>query len=258
MAIKSKKNVSRDVLVKALDRILNAANIPDDSANGLQVEGAARVHRVGLAVDACMAASNLAVKKGCDFLVAHHGLIWRKPIRLVNAFGRHVRFLHAHDINLYAAHLPLDLHPGLGNNAELSRIVGLRDIKPFGWYRDRCIGFQGMLAKSRTIRNLADDLDNALGGRSVLLPFGRSVIRTVGIVSGGAAEELGEAIEKGLDCYVTGEPGHICHHLALEAGINVIFAGHYHTEKPGVQAIGKWLSKRFGLETVFLDLPTLV
>jgi dinuclear metal center YbgI/SA1388 family protein len=191
-------------------------------------------------------------------VVAHHGLIWNTPRRLTGAHGRHVRFLLDQGISLYAAHLPLDLHPTLGNNAGLARLLGLVRRKPFGRYHDRVIGFQGVLPRPRTIRDLAAGLDRALGGRSVLLPFGRRMIRSVGVVSGGAAEELAEAIEKDLDCYITGEPIHACHHLALEAGINVIFAGHYHTEKPGVQAVGRWLARRFGLETVFLDLPTVV
>lgn len=257
-----KKNKTRSVLrsdvVQALNKVLNVANIDDASQNGLQVEGIARITKVGLAVDGCLAASQAAAKAGCQMLVVHHGLIWNRPLPITGAYGRHIRFLLAHDLNLYAAHLPLDIHAVLGNNAGLARLLSLRSRKPFGMYNGLEIGFEGTLPKPRTIKELAAKLDASLGVQSVLLPFGPKKIRSVAVVSGGAAGELGEAVEKGIDCFITGEPDHVCHHQALESGINVIFAGHYHTEKLGVQAAGKWLAQRFGLETVFLDLPTLV
>ncbi len=258
MAAKKRGGVARDDVVQALNRTLDVAEIADASRNGLQVAGAALVKKVALAVDACLAASQAAVKTGCQMLVAHHGLIWKEPLPITGAYGRHIRFLLEHDLNLYAAHLPLDLHPVLGNNAGLARLLLLRQIQPFGEYHGRAIGFKGVLPHACAVNELADKLDSALGGKSVVLPFGSKNIRTVGIVSGGAPEQLAEAIAKKLDCYITGESSHVCHHQALESGMNVIFAGHYHSEKPGVQALGRWLNRRFGLETVFLDLPTLV
>ena len=109
-----------------------------------------------------------------------------------------------------------------------------------------------------TIHELSGRLQEALGGKNVLLPFGKKAIRRVGIVSGRATDVLAEAIEKNIDCFIAGEPRHEHHHLAKEAGINAVYCGHYHSEKAGVLAIGKLLEKKFRIECIFLDIPTIM
>jgi dinuclear metal center YbgI/SA1388 family protein len=252
------KEAQRDALVKYLDATLRIAAIQDSSCNGLQVQGAPVVRRIGLCVDACMDAYTMAAEAKCQMVIAHHGIIWKGIPSISGTVYTQIKYLMTNDINLYAAHLPLDLHPVYGNNAELAKMIGLTDIKPFGLYHGIAIGFEGVLTKETTLDRLSAGLAKELGSKIVELPFGKKKIKSIAIISGGAGEELGEAIEKKIDCYITGESVHQNHHQAKEAGINAIFCGHYESETLGVKAIGRLLEKKFGVETLFLDIPTIV
>ena len=227
--------VNRAELCAFLDETLGIDAIADLSSNGLQVQGSATVSRVGCAVDACMASYRRAVQEQCDLLLVHHGMIWGGLASITGPVYRQVKYLADHSLNLYAAHLPLDLHPSLGNNAALADLLRLEHRKPFGLYKGISIGFEGIRRRAITRDTLVDLLCRSLAAECTVLPFGPDSIRHIAVVSGGAAGELPEAIEKKVDCYVTGEPSHENYHAALEAGINVIYAGHYHTEKGGVQ-----------------------
>jgi len=256
--MKSNKSVSRERIVKFLNKELKIDEVEDFSRNGLQVEGTKKIQRVGLAVDACGEAYRAAADNNCQIVIAHHGLIWGGLPSVTKTVYRQIKFLFDHGINLYAAHLPLDLHPTYGNNARIAALLGLRSRKPFGDYKGVMIGCEGVLPAAARIRELSGRLEKSLGGKNVLLPFGKQKIRRVGAVSGRAGDILAEAIGKNLDCFITGEPNHEHYHLAKEAGINVIYCGHYYSEKAGVQALGKLIQKKFGIESVFLDIPTAV
>jgi len=245
-------------IVGYLDTLLDTQGIKDSSCNGLQVQGAPSVRKIGLAVDASLAAYHQAVDNGCQMLIVHHGLIWDGITHITGTTYQHVKFLLDHSLNLYAAHLPLDRHRVVGNNSQLAKILGLTNVKPAFDYHGLTIGCRGVLPRSATVAQIAQRLAAAVGGDPVILPFGKTKNRTVGVVSGGAAAELSQAIELELDCYVTGESAHQNHHQALEAGINVVYAGHYQTETVGVKAVGKTLEKKFRVSAVFLDVPTLV
>jgi dinuclear metal center YbgI/SA1388 family protein len=238
------KTVPRDTIIKYLDKELRTSEIQDLSRNGLQVEGNERVRRVALAVDACGAAYRAAADEDCQMIIVHHGMIWGGLPSITGNVSRQLRFLFDRGISLYAAHLPLDLHPKHGNNARIADLLGMRSRKRFGGYKG--------------VRALSGHLEKALGGKNVVLPFGRPAIRRVGVVSGRASDILAEAAEKNLDCFITGEPKHEHYHLAEEARINVIYCGHYHSEKPGVQALGTLIEKRFGIKSVFLDIPVIL
>ncbi|MBW2260733.1 MAG: Nif3-like dinuclear metal center hexameric protein [Deltaproteobacteria bacterium] len=249
---------ARDEIVAFLDEELDVRSVEDESMNGLQVQGRGEVEKVALATDAALKVYRRAADLGCGMVVAHHGILWSKLTPITGVLHDHVRFLLEGRINLYAAHLPLDLHPRLGNNAELARMAGVREPLPFGRYHGKDIGFMGGLEQDLPLDELAGRLAGELGASPVVLPFGSGKVGSVGIVSGGGAFCLSEAIEKRLDCFVTGEGAHWNHHLALEAGIDVIYLGHYHSETPGVKAVGALLEERFGLGTVFIDEPTIV
>jgi dinuclear metal center YbgI/SA1388 family protein len=247
--------VSRRRLAAWLDRRLRIAEIPDHACNGLQVEGTARISRVALAVDACLAAYRLAAARRCQLLLVHHGLIWDGITSVRGYYRRHLHCLFRHDLNLYAAHLPLDMHPEIGNNIQIARALNLENIRPFGDYHRQTIGYAGDLPAALPLDKLAAGLDAASGGRALNLPAGRKTVRSVGIVSGGGGTILFEAAGENLDCFVTGERSHAQYHPAEETGTSVIYLGHYHSETFGVQALGRELAAQFGLETVFLDLP---
>lgn len=249
---------SRDRIVRYLDALLDTRGVKDASCNGLQVQGAEEVSRVGLAVDASLATYRRAAEAGCQMLVVHHGLIWNGLTRVTGNVHRHLEYLLAHRLNLYASHLPLDRHPRVGNNARLAAILGLTGLAPAFEYHGSTIGFRGRLRSPLSAAEIADRLAASIGGRPLVLPFGKAKNRTVGLVSGGGAEGVGQAIALGLDCYVTGEPAHYNHHQAAEGGLNVVFAGHYETETVGVKALGRVLERRFRVGTVFLHVPTRV
>ena len=244
----------RDEIVKFLDDTLRTAAVKERACNGLQVQGVAEVRRVGLAVDACLEAYERAVAAGCEMVVAHHGLLWGEARPITGRLYEHVSFLVRNGLNLYASHLPLDMHPEFGNNAQLARVMGLNELSPFGEYHGEMIGFSGVLSQPESPQELARRLGEALGGRPVVLEFGPSVVRRVGIVSGGAADMVVQAACAGMDAYVTGEPAHFAYHLARELRATVICLGHYHSETLGVRAIGRRLTERFGVENVFLDI----
>jgi len=245
---------SRDEIVSFLDDLLRTAAVKEE-CNGLQVQGVAAVRRVGLAVDACLEAYERAAAADCQMLVVHHKLIWGGGIKSITGrMYEHVNFLIRHGLNLYGSHLPLDMHPELGNNAQLAKLLTLDDVAPFGEHHGEVIGFSGTLPQPASPKELARRLGEALGGSPVVLEFGPPQVRRVGIVSGGAADMVEQACRAGLDAYVTGEPAHFAYQLSRELRANVIYLGHYHSETPGVRAVGERLTERFGVECVFLDI----
>jgi dinuclear metal center YbgI/SA1388 family protein len=229
----------------------------DRSQNGLQVGRRGKdVSRVAFAVDASMETFRRAAESGAQVLFVHHGIIWDRPLRITGPHYERVRFLVERDVALWAAHLPLDLHPEVGNNACLARVLGLEDREPFGLHHGVKIGFKGKLPRPLPLEEIVSLLRARQGEPVRTFPFGPPLVSTVGIVSGGAPLDLLQAVAEGLDLFVTGEPAHDVYHHCLEARIHAIFAGHYHSESYGVQALAERLTRDTGLETTYLDVPT--
>lgn len=229
----------------------------DKSLNGLQVgRKNPEVHRVAFAVDACLQSFERAVAVEADVLVVHHGLFWGMPLAVVGDHQRRLRYLMDHDLALWASHLPLDAHPTLGNNAGLAQALGLTNLEPFGDYRGTKIGFKGQLPTPLRLDRVCELLFHGRENVLQVLGFGKTEVSTVGLVSGGAPQEVAEAIAEGVDLYITGDADHTIHHQALEAGINVISGGHYATETWGVRLLAQHLHRETGLPAIFLDLPT--
>lgn len=248
--------MDRDELVRYLDGYLKIGEIADDSRNGLQVEGRPEVRQVALAVDACLAAFRKAVEVGADLLIVHHGLFWQSYHPLTGALLRRIRTLLEGGVSLYAAHLPQDAHPEVGNNACLARLLELEVVGPFWVYHGLSIGLEAHPAEPLPAPELARRLQERLGTLVTLQAYGPPLVRRVGIVSGGGAELVHQAAEAGLNLFLTGERSHTFYHEAEERGLHVLYAGHYATETLGLQALGRHLTERFGLPTTFLDLPT--
>ena len=236
---------------------IDALQKSDSSLNGVQVgKTTAAIHKVAFAVDACLESFRRAKDWGADAIVVHHGIFWGKQFALTGTDYDRVEFLCRNDLALYAIHLPLDQHPELGNNICLARELGLTEIAPFGNYHGNKIGYKGSLPHPMTIEEVVAILfgdDRSTLGR---LPFGPKEINSVGIISGGATDEIDQAIDEGLDLFITGDASHEIYHRCLEARINVIFGGHYQTEIWGVSQLAKRLRADTGIETRFMDLPT--
>lgn len=229
----------------------------DNSLNGVQVGLMdAPVRRVAFAVDACMETFQRAVEQEADLLFVHHGLFWGADLRVTGSHYQRLAYLIDNRCALYAAHLPLDAHPEFGNNAGLAGKLALIDREPFGEYHGVKIGLKGVVDPPRTIEEILDALALDRETCAAVLPFGGKEISTIGIVSGGATHEIQQAIDEGLDLYLTGEMSHVIYHLCLEEGINIIAGGHYQTERLGVSLLQERLTEETGLETLFIDVPT--
>jgi len=251
--------VRLDSLVRFLDDYLRVteeiADAPE-AVNGLQVGNSGDVTRLAAAVDLCEATVRQATEQHADCLLVHHGMFWGggglRP--LVGPAYRRIAGLIKGNIALYAAHLPLDRHPDVGNNSVLARMLNIKGRGDFGSYHGAPAGVWGEYHGTR--EELSWALTKALGTAPRLFPFGPERVQRVGIVTGSGGSLIPQAAAAGLDTFITGEGQHWTYFDAEELGINVFYAGHYATETVGVKALAEHLSKKFDLPWVFLDHPT--
>ncbi|PSP74675.1 Nif3-like dinuclear metal center hexameric protein [Halobacteriales archaeon QS_3_64_16] len=231
----------------------------DASANGLQVGPEEReITHVAVAVDAAVETIERAADADADLLVTHHGVIWGGLDRVTGREYRRITPLFENDLALYVSHLPLDAHPSLGNAAGLADLLSLDDREPFGALGPEHLGTRGFARDPFSPADLATLLDRELatGARGVqALDFGSEEIEEIAILTGSGADWFEEAVESGVDAFVTGEGKGKIYHEAKEAGTHVFLAGHYATETFGVRSLGG-LAEEWGLETTFVERPT--
>lgn len=250
------EGMKRKDLVEYLDAFLEIGTFEglDRSLNGLVVGGEEReVNTIAFAVDACQQTFDEAVAAKADFLIVHHGLFWGSPLALTKTHYQRVKTLIEGNLDLYVAHLPLDAHPVVGNNVVMANRLGLVEMVPFAPYKGKPLGFKGKLEEPKTIQELAKALDFT---DPMILGFGKRVVSTVGIVSGGASDDVHEAIAECLDCFITGEVEHQVYHDCRENHITLLGGGHYQSEVFGVQELARHLNEQFGLQTMFVANPT--
>ena len=229
----------------------------DNSLNGIQVDNdGSEIKKIVFAVDACMESFRQCAKVGGNMLFVHHGLFWGSQLAVKGPHRDRIQFLLDNNIALYAVHLPLDQHPGLGNNAALAELLGIENPEPFGLYHGKKIGFMGKLKQPLTtdqaVKAIGFKGNNPLG----VLAFGKQVNETCAVISGGACFEGMQALDEGVDLYVTGEIGHNIYHPAMEGKMNFIAGGHYATEVWGVRKLMAECSAALNLETEFINIPT--
>jgi dinuclear metal center YbgI/SA1388 family protein len=246
-------------LIAALDELLDPGGYADLGPNGLQVPGAREVTRVVTGVSAQRQLIERAVELDAQLVLVHHGLFWDfQPTGLTPVLAERLRPLFKHDINLAAYHIPLDAHAELGNNALLAEALGCSEHEPFGDYHGRPIGRKGTFPGGITVHELRERVRAATHREPLIQGSGPERLRAIGIVSGSAADVLSQALDEGLDAFLTGEPREHVMADAQESGIHFIAAGHYATETFGVRALGGLLAERFGIEHVFVDIPNPV
>lgn len=240
---------------------LKKEDFPSDiSLNGIQIQNSEpeskQIKKIAFAVDACEETAKKAAEAGADLLFVHHGLFWGGCQTITGSFYKRISTFIKNDLALCAYHIPLDANNPYGNNWGLAVRLGLRNCESFGTWRGMVLGVKGELSEELTINELAERvLRKGVTPRSVL-SLGKEKIKTVGIISGGASDDVADAIEQGLDCYITGEFAHEDYHLAREMGINVIGGGHYETETVGVNLVMEKVEKELGIECIFVDVPT--
>jgi dinuclear metal center YbgI/SA1388 family protein len=249
-------SASLDAITRYCDGLLSIAEVQDyeGAVNGLQVENGGAVKRIGAAVDASLATVRMAASAKADLLVVHHGLFWTTSHPWTGRRHALLKCLLENNVAVYSAHLPLDAHRTLGNNALLCSRLRLKSPRPFFFDHGQYIGFQATTRVSRV--ELAGRLESATGRKPLLIPGGPEMCRRVGVVSGGAGADLEKAAEAGVDTFITGEGPHWTYALAEDLGLNVLYGGHYATETFGVKALAEHLSARFKLPWMFLDHPT--
>ena len=247
--------IALTTLVEEAERYLQAASIKDYCPNGLQVEGRPQVRRIVSGVTASQALLDAAVELEADVLLVHHGYFWKgeNPC-VVGIKQRRLKTLLVNDISLLAYHLPLDLHPEVGNNVQLARQLDLIVEGPLDAHDPSCVGLIGCLAEPMSPRDFARRVHEVLG-REPLLVEGPGLIQRVGWCTGGGQGYIDQAIAAGVDLYLTGEASEQTFHSAQENGISFIAAGHHATERYGVQALGDYLARRFAIEHLFIDCP---
>lgn len=243
-------------LVGYLDEYLRVPETPDHpkAHNGLQVAGTREVGRVALAVDACLATIREAVETGADVLVVHHGLFWQDPVPMTGAVYNRLRLLFQSGMGLYSCHAPLDVHPEVGNNAVLCRLLGMEPCGTWAPFEGTDVG---LLAETDTTTSeLRARLDDLLATNTRLISGNTDAVRKVAVLTGSGASYAAVAADLGCDTLITGEGTHHSYFVAEEAGINLFLAGHYATETLGLRALASHLESRLGLECVFIDHPT--
>ena len=247
--------IALTTLVEEADRFLAAARISDYCPNGLQVEGRPQVRRIVSGVTASQALLDAAVEAEADVVLVHHGYFWKGEDPCITGMKRRrLQTLLGNDISLLAYHLPLDLHPEVGNNVQLARQLDITVEGPLDPNNPKVVGLLGSLAEPMSARDFARRVQEVLG-REPLLVEGAGMVRRIGWCTGGGQGYIDNAIAAGVDLYLTGEASEQTFHSARENGIGFIAAGHHATERYGVQALGDYLARRFAVEHLFIDCP---
>ena len=245
-----------DDIVSFLDSELRIKEVPDypGAMNGLQMEGQQKVEQVAVAVDASLPVVRKAVNSGANLLIVHHGMFWNGSRRVTGATYEKFKLAMEAGLAVYSAHIPLDIHPVIGNNACLASALDLEEPMPFFEWKGILLGVRGRFEGS--LNQLVSRVSEVLGEEPHVCPAGSEDAGVVGIITGGAGSEVVAVRESGIDSFLTGEGPHWSYTEAEELGMNMIYGGHYLTETGGVKAVADLLSERFRLETEFIDHPT--
>ena len=258
--------ISRDDLSEYLFDYLGVAKIKDYCPNGLQVEGKPQIKKIITGVTASLALIERAIEEKADAILAHHGWFWKSDdSRVVGQLHDRLKLLMSHDINLFAYHLPLDVHPQLGNNAQLANMMGWTVAKPSKRSPLATLGvMDGLIwegkpaASQKTLGQLARSLASRLGRDPLVVGDQDQPIKRIAWCTGGAQNYIKEASLMKVDAYISGEISESTFHAANEMGVAYIAAGHHATERYGIQALGQHLQKTFRIKHQFIDLPNPV
>lgn len=245
-----------DEIVELLDEELKTSEIPDYSGahNGLQLQNGGAITKVGAAVDASLPVIQKAIDQEVDLLLVHHGMFWQGVRPVTGAGYQKLKLAMDAGLAIYSSHIPLDVHPSLGNNILLSKKLGLKDTESFFSWKGIELGRKARFGGS--VGELMELTAAAVGGEVLVRGELNSPAGIVGIITGGAGSEVEVVVREGIQSFITGEGPHWSHPLAEELGLNVLYAGHYATETFGVRALAELIGERFALKSVFIDHPT--
>ena len=244
----------RDEILDFAAELLDLDTFRDYGPQGMQVAGAEEVSKIVCAVSSSLELFERAAEARAQLVIVHHGLLWDNEPRVIDARVRgRLEALFDGDLTLAGYHLALDAHPEVGNNALLAHELGVEVEGPFAG-----IGVGGRLPVPETGESFLARVRERITPEPLVFQEGPDEVERVAIVSGGGGRHLAEAAAAGFDLFLTGEPEEPSLHLARELGITFVAAGHYATERLGVQALAARLADRFGLEWEFIELPNPV
>lgn len=248
----------REELSSLLNSLLSPNLIKDYCPNGLQIEGKEKILRLVTGVTASQALIDKAIELGADAILVHHGFFWKnEDYRIVGIKKRRIGALLQHDINLFAYHLPLDVHAVHGNNAQLGKVLGLSDIQPLAHIQPNGIVMTGELTKAMTHNEFSEHLTNSLH-RQCMPVARKQAIKKVAWCTGGGQSYIDEianfAGDLGIDAFISGEISEQTTHSARELDIDYFAAGHHATERYGVKALGEFLAQNHALDVSFVDI----
>lgn len=247
-------SISLQRVTQFLDSTLQNQTFTDASHNGLQIANRGTVSSIAVGVDASLRFLQAAYEQGADFVICHHGLSWADSLKRITDLNYElVSFAIRNNIAVYASHLPLDAHPLHGNNAQLAKLLKLKNIKPAFSYHGNTIGVTGTLPKALTRAAFCSLIRNRVAADYRVLDFGPNRIQKVGIVSGGGSDMIAEAQALGVDLFLTGEPSLQGYTLAENLKMNVVFAGHYATELTGIRALATLVTRKLRVPSTVID-----
>ena len=243
--------VERNQLLDECNKLLRPELFRDYGPNGLQVEGRQAIGSILSAVTASQAAVDQAIALNADALLVHHGVFWGKgETRLTGTLCARVKALLGADINLLAWHLPLDAHPDLGNNAQLARLL---EIRQHPQSQPTNLVAVGEFTTPLTTNELLEKLQRIFGAQASCYGGCDKPIRSIGWCTGAGGDFLEQAAQRGIDAFLTGEVSERHYHLAQELGVCLFAGGHHATERYGVQALGNFLAQKFSIHHQFFD-----
>lgn len=248
-----------NTLIKILDSELNSHDINDYSPNGLQVEGKHEVTKIVSGVTASLALIEQAVSLNADAILVHHGYFWKgeSPI-VVGMKKRRLKQLLKHNISLISYHLPIDVHPTLGNNAQIGKMLNLNKVQAISSIKPTGIVMTGTLQKPMSHSEFSDTLSSLLN-RQIISVGNKSKISKLAWCTGGGQNFIDQVVEQSdfdspIDAFISGEISEQTTHSAVEQNIDFFAAGHHATERYGVKAIGEWLRDMHSLDVQFVDI----
>ncbi len=252
-------SIHQQTLLDYLDNCLEAKKIKDFCPNGLQVQGKQQINRLLTGVTACQALIDEAICQNADAILVHHGYFWKGEEQTIRGIKRErLKALLTHDINLYVYHLPLDVHPEFGNNIQLAKLLELHSIEPLNAEEPNMVGNIGLLAAPISGYDLSELIEEKLGRKPLYIGEEEDLIARIGWCTGAAQGYLQQAIDAGVDAFITGEINEPAVHLARETGTHFYSAGHHATERYGVKALGEHLAQEFDLDVCFVDIDNPV
>lgn len=238
-----------------LNQLLKPEKIRDFCPNGLQVQGTEHIKKIVTGVTATQLLIEQAIEKNADALFVHHGFFWKNENPAIKGMKqKRIKALLAHDINLYAYHLPLDIHPSLGNNAQLAQLLNIEVTGGLDINNPTSVAMQGQLKQPMSLPAFSQLLEQKLERKPLVEAGGDFDIKTVAWCTGGGQSFIEQAATQNIDLFITGEVSEQTIHTAREMGIHFIAAGHHATERYGAKAVGKHLASQFGFDVEFIDI----